>query len=72
MIGEENPWIRERGRGITYINHTRRQITLPSFNVTRYGGNESFVDRTEFGQLAEACIDYLVGRNWLRQRHNCF
>lgn len=51
-----NPWIRERGQGISFINHTQRQISMPSSNITAYGGNESFVNRTEFGLAADKVI----------------
>ena len=49
VIGEENPWIKIRGKGIDYVNHTERQISFPSKNITVYGGNESFVNRAKFG-----------------------
>ncbi|WP_434391521.1 NAD(P)/FAD-dependent oxidoreductase [Melittangium boletus] len=51
-----NPWIKERGQGISFINHTQRQIAMPSANVSAYGGNESFVNRTEFGLAADTLI----------------
>jgi hypothetical protein len=47
VIGEHNPWIHKRGQGISHINHTWRQIGMPSSNITEYGGNESFANRTE-------------------------
>jgi len=65
VIGEENPWIRQRGQGISYINHTWRQIAMPSMNITKYGGNESFANRTEFGRAAEAMIAQHVSR-WVK------
>lgn len=65
VIGEQNPWIHKRGQGISYINHTWRQIAMPSANVTAYGGNESFANRTEFGRLAEAVISRRAGR-WVK------
>ena len=49
VIGEQNPWIHKRGQGISYVNHTWRQIGLPSSNITAYGGNESFANRHQFG-----------------------
>jgi len=66
VIGEANPWIRQRGKGITYINHTLRQIEMPSLNVTKYGGNESYADRETFGRAAEAVIASRVKR-WLKE-----
>lgn len=65
VIGRENPWLRERGHGIPYINHTRRQIAMPSENVAEYGGNESFVDRSEFAQAGTAVIENRAGR-WIQ------
>lgn len=62
VIGQDNPWSNERGFAIPYINHTQRQIVLPSSNVTRYGGNESFVDRKNFGQEMEQRVKNLAGR----------
>ncbi|GAB4537285.1 MAG: hypothetical protein Tsb0020_51900 [Haliangiales bacterium] len=62
VIGRDNPWIDERGSGIPYINHTSRQIQLPSANETRYGGNESFYDRRAFGQRMTNRLIALAGR----------
>lgn len=61
VIGKDNPWIKERGHSIPYVNHTRRQIALPSKNETRYGGNESFVQRRVFGQQVKQRIKALAG-----------
>ena len=61
-----NPWIKERGQGISFINHTQRQIAMPSSNVTAYGGNESFVNRTAFGQAADKVIRD-SGCRWLER-----
>ncbi|HEV2989411.1 MAG TPA: hypothetical protein VG759_13290, partial [Candidatus Angelobacter sp.] len=65
VIGRENPWLRERGHGISYINHTLRQIAMPSQNVAEYGGNESFVDRREFAETSTAVIESRAGR-WIQ------
>ena len=62
VIGKDNPWKAERGYGISYVNHTERQIALPSQNVTKYGGNESFVDRQKFGTSMEQRVKTLAGR----------
>ncbi len=62
VIGKDNPWIKERGHSIPYINHTQRQTALPSRNETRYGGNESFVQRRVFGQQVKQRIKALAGR----------
>src|SRR5205814_4464687 len=65
VIGRENPWLRERGHGISYINHTLRQIAMPSQNVTEYGGNESFVNRREFAESATEVIENRAGQ-WIQ------
>lgn len=62
VIGKENPWINERGHGISYVNHTSRQVALPSRNETRYGGNESFVNRKQFGTTMQQRVRQLAGR----------
>lgn len=62
VIGKENPWIDERGHGISYINHTRRQVALPSQNVTDYGGNDTFVQRKKFGVDMSKRVASLAGR----------
>lgn len=62
VIGGENPWIRQRGHAIPFINHTHRQIALPSQNVTTYGGNESFVNRRSFGNQMTNRVRQLAGR----------
>lgn len=56
VIGDENPWVNERGHAIAYINHTLRQTSLPSANETRYGGNETFVNRKKYGEMIESTI----------------
>jgi hypothetical protein len=56
VLGGDNPWRQARGHGIPYINHTRRQIAMPSENVTDYGGNESFVPRRDFALDASRVI----------------
>lgn len=61
VIGGENPWIRQRGHAIPFINHTQRQIALPSQNVTAYGGNESFVNRRTFGYRTTNRVRQLAG-----------
>src|SRR3954470_11593931 len=66
VIGKENPWINQRGHGISYINHTQRQIAMPSVNYTQYGGNESFANRAKFGRAAEALIAHFVKR-WVKE-----
>jgi hypothetical protein len=65
VIGGENPWKEQRGHGIAYINHTSRQIALPSQNVAKYGGNESFVPRGQFARGADAAIKRAGGR-WIK------
>lgn len=59
-----NPWLKERGQALSFVNHTQRQIAMPSSNVTAYGGNESFVNRVAFGQAADKVIRD-SGCDWL-------
>jgi hypothetical protein len=66
IIGGANPWHEERGHAIPYINHTARQIAMPSANVTAYGGNESFVNRRAFARDADRVIAAAHG-TWLRE-----
>ncbi|MFL5348500.1 MAG: hypothetical protein ACJ8AT_27195 [Hyalangium sp.] len=65
VIGQQNPWIHKRGQGISYINHTWRQVAMPSTNTREYGGNESFANRAEFGRMAEAVVSRRAGR-WVK------
>ncbi|SFM75377.1 hypothetical protein SAMN02982985_05179 [Rugamonas rubra] len=64
VIGGNNPWMSARGHGISYINHTERQIAMPSENVTEHGGNESFVKRRAFAAASDQVIRSTTGR-WI-------
>ncbi|MBJ7309775.1 hypothetical protein ACFOLJ_10735 [Rugamonas sp. CCM 8940] len=64
VIGGNNPWMSARGHGIAYINHTRRQIAMPSENVTEHGGNESFVNRRAFALASDRVVGSTTGR-WI-------
>jgi len=65
VIGGENPWLQQRGHGISFINHTPRQIDMPSKNTTTYGGNESFVERKAFAHAANRVIRSAAG-TWIQ------
>ena len=74
---KNNPWAGQRGDSIDFINHTRRQIEMPSRNVTDYPGEarttEMFMKRAVFANTAaetiaraipeENCIKAAIDKN---------